>query len=297
MKNYNFVPSVFPFLLLLIFFSCKKEDEDVPNLPQITSVTITPNTVSFVSRGETAQLSAVAKDNTGQLVTGKTFTWTSSDPGVVSVNDGLITALLMGTAKITATTEGVSGTTEVSVSQEITQINIIPESHTFSSIGETALFAAEARDAGGNLINMTSIVWESTSPAIVSIDDDGNATANGQGGVIVSASANGLKAEAVVDVKLTVADIALTPVEVDLDIDETTTLNATATDPFGVVIQSPDFTWTSLNESVAIVDAAGKVTAVEEGVTFIRVSSNGINANTKVNVLPPIDLTGTWKNH
>lgn len=64
----------------------------------------------------TRQLSAVARDSMGRPLEGRSFTWTSAAPNILSVSDaGLITAALPGTAGVEATSEGKSGVLQVTV--------------------------------------------------------------------------------------------------------------------------------------------------------------------------------------
>ena len=283
-------------VLFLILFSCKKEDDTGnPIVKEVATIIVSPNSTSFSALGETAQLTAESKDKDGFAITGKTFIWASSDNNVATVINGLVTAVSIGNATISATVDGIKGTAQITVLQTATEITIAPTDHIFATIGETFSFTAEVKDGGGNLIDMAQVTWESSDMNIVGIDNNGLATATGQGDAIITASTNGLDAMANVSVKLIVADLELNPLEIDLEIDGATTLSATATDPSGVTIINPELTWSSLNESIATVDENGKVSGIAAGSTFIRVSSNGINANTKVNVLPPIDLTGIWK--
>jgi uncharacterized protein YjdB len=70
-----------------------------------------------MSRGTTAQLTAVAKDAFGNVVTGRPVNWQSSAGNVATVNgSGLVTAKqMLATATITATIDGKSGSTLVTV--------------------------------------------------------------------------------------------------------------------------------------------------------------------------------------
>jgi len=85
------------------------------NAVPVASVEVTPATAS-VPVGGTVQLTATAKDAGGQPLTGRTFTWTSSAPGVATVSAaGLVRGVAQGPATITATSEGKSGTAGVTV--------------------------------------------------------------------------------------------------------------------------------------------------------------------------------------
>jgi len=66
--------------------------------------------------GQAAQASALLRDGTGNVLTGRSVTWTSSASGIASVStSGLVTAVAVGTATITATSEGLPGTASVTV--------------------------------------------------------------------------------------------------------------------------------------------------------------------------------------
>src|SRR5204863_148285 len=70
----------------------------------VTAVVVSPPTATLAILG-TQQFTAIAQDANGNPVPGQTFTWASSQPLIASVDlNGLVTALLVGTAVITATT-------------------------------------------------------------------------------------------------------------------------------------------------------------------------------------------------
>lgn len=84
--------------------------------PTVVSVVVTPSGATLKSIGETLQLSASASDASGTTISGKTFTWLSSDENSVSVSSsGLVTAVAVGSAIVTATTDGVGGTARIFV--------------------------------------------------------------------------------------------------------------------------------------------------------------------------------------
>jgi hypothetical protein len=69
-----------------------------------------------VQVGLTVQLSAVTRDVTGNVLTGHAVTWWSSSPGIATVSaSGLVTALAVGNANITATSGGISGAASLTV--------------------------------------------------------------------------------------------------------------------------------------------------------------------------------------
>jgi len=81
----------------------------------VISVTVSPNTL-FLTAGSSQQLSAMAtlSNNGTQDVTGSA-TWSSSNTGVATVSGGLVTGVITGSATITATYGGQTGSAAVTV--------------------------------------------------------------------------------------------------------------------------------------------------------------------------------------
>lgn len=81
----------------------------------VTSVSVSPSSVTMAV-GETASLAAEPQDAGGHPVADASVAWSSGDPGVVEVDaGGRVTAKAEGTATISATSEGRSGTSEITV--------------------------------------------------------------------------------------------------------------------------------------------------------------------------------------
>jgi uncharacterized protein YjdB len=81
----------------------------------VATVTLTPETVS-VRDEQTIQLTATAADAQGNVITGRAFTWTTSDVGIATVTTtGLVRGKRVGTATITATLDGKFDGTTVTV--------------------------------------------------------------------------------------------------------------------------------------------------------------------------------------
>jgi uncharacterized protein YjdB len=86
----------------------------------VSGVAVSPASAS-VAVGATQQLSATLKDALGNILTGLTTTWTSSNPAAATVNgSGLVTGVSAGSASITATSGGVSSSASISISSSST---------------------------------------------------------------------------------------------------------------------------------------------------------------------------------
>jgi len=93
-------------------------DIDVTATPApVTTVTVTPGTVS-VALNDTTRFHATLTAESGGVIFGRPITWSSSDSSVVMPSaEGFIRATAVGTATITATSEGRSGAAVVTVHQ------------------------------------------------------------------------------------------------------------------------------------------------------------------------------------
>ncbi|GEM82828.1 Ig-like domain-containing protein [Meiothermus hypogaeus] len=163
--------------------------------PTISTIEVTPATATK-QVGQTQQFTAVAKDAGGNTISGVTFTWTTSNPGVATVNSssGLATAVAAGTATITASAGGKSGSATLTVQNPpppaIETIEVTPATAT-KQVGQTQQFTAVAKDAGGNTISGVTFTWASSDESVATVDSNGLATAVAVGTANITASAGG----------------------------------------------------------------------------------------------------------
>ena len=103
------------FLLLLAVLSVTGCESVTVAAVEIVVVRVSPlQVVIFVD--ETEQLSASAEDASGNRLSGRTITWSSSNPATASVSaSGLVRALSAGAVTIRATAEGVTGSSSITV--------------------------------------------------------------------------------------------------------------------------------------------------------------------------------------
>ena len=81
----------------------------------VTTITVTPSP-KILNIGETQQFSATAKDQLVNTLAGITFTWSSSDTYIGTINaTGLFTAKHSGTTTVSAVNDSVTGTAIVTV--------------------------------------------------------------------------------------------------------------------------------------------------------------------------------------
>ena len=225
----------------------------------------------ILTRGitESATLNAtVIPDN----ATYKNLTWVSSNESVATVNaSGIVTAVTLGSTTVSAfSADGAkSASCVVTVKQYVTSITL-----------DKTYFEMYVDDASVTLIatifpdNATDkgLIWTSSNPSVATVDEEGRVTAVSAGTATITATASdgsGTKASCAVTVYSHVESVSLDRTELTIFRGESHTLSVTI---------SPSTTnktviWTSSDESVAIVDEEGNVTAVSLGKATVTVYS------------------------
>jgi acid phosphatase len=98
--------------------SCEHPSPPAPpglDTAAVASVTVSPPSAS-VQVGQTAQLTATPKQASGAPLGGRVVTWSTSDSTVARVSaTGLVTGRAAGSATVTATSEGKTGTSAITV--------------------------------------------------------------------------------------------------------------------------------------------------------------------------------------
>ena len=168
-------------------------------IPLPTRVSITPETASLTSVGQTVQLTAVVRDSLGRPLPSEPVTWSSGNDGVATVNSqGLVTAVGPGTAEITARSGNVTGTMTVSVMLRIHSIALTPsEAEVFED--DFLRVVAEATDANGRVVDAV-FTWTSSNAAVATVDGRGLVRAIRNGNTYISAISEGITGRARVSV-------------------------------------------------------------------------------------------------
>ena len=106
---------------------------------------------------DSAQLSGTAYDSTGAAIKNATFTWSSSNTAVITVDStGTVHAVTLGWADIFADTTGARGTVRLQVVPQA--INVNPANQT-AHIGDTVQYSADVLDKNGNPMTGVSLQW------------------------------------------------------------------------------------------------------------------------------------------
>ena len=265
-------------------------------------VTVNPTPVTIVRLssshrsmfvGEIVQLSAEALDNEGKVLTNRPITWTTSDPAIATVTDnGQVTALAVGGAIITATSEDKSAVASITVSAvPVASVVISPDSSDLV-VGQTAQLTAEVRDGSGNALSGRAVTWGTSNAALATVSSDGLVTAVAPGKATISATSEGKVASATVNIAPRPASaVILSPNQATIFPRQSMQLSALVTDDRGLVLPGRPVTYASSDPLVGTVSASGLVTGVSTGSVTITATSEAATGTASVTVLPePVAL-------
>jgi uncharacterized protein YjdB len=261
----------------------------------VASVAVSPSSASVVV-GNTQQLSAVTKDSTGAILTGRTVTWSSDNAAATVDANGLVTAAGVGTATITATSEGKSGTSVITVTLvPVATVTVTPATASIMA-GATQQLAATTKDANGNVLTGRSISWSSSNVAVAIVNaTTGLVTGVAAGGpVTITATSEGKGGTASVTVTpVPVATVTVTPSTATVAVGGTQGMSATLRDANNNVLTGRVVAWNSNAPSVASINSSnGVVTGVASGSAMVTATSEGKSGTASVSVTPSTGGSG-----
>jgi uncharacterized protein YjdB len=251
----------------------------------VASVTVSPAQANLTV-GQVVPLVATAQDASGQVLTGRTVTWSSASPSVATVSaTGNVTGVAAGSAVITATIDGVMGSATVNVSQvPVATVTVAPATANVV-IGQNVTLGATTRDAAGNVLTGRVVTWASGATSVATVSATGVVTGVAPGTVTITATSEGQSGTATITVTSPPIDrIVVTPVNPEIDEGDTIQMTATAYDANNNVIPGVTFTWTSSNTNRATVTSTGLVRAINDGNVTIRAAAGGKSGSTTVKI-------------
>jgi uncharacterized protein YjdB len=260
----------------------------------VSVVLVNPVSVTVLVAGS-VQLTATAKDASGNPLPDRPLTWSSSNAAVATVNSsGLVAARTAGTTTITAGSEGKSGTAAVtvltSVPVPVTSVVVSPPSPTIEEGGSVQL-TATPKDAGGNPLADRTVTWSSGNTAVASVNGGGLVTGHTAGTATITATSEGKSGTATVTVvtpaPAPVASVVVAPPSPMIDVGGSVQLTATPKDASGNPLPGRTVTWSSGSTAVATVNASGLVTGRAAGTATITATSEGKSGTAAVTVVTP----------
>ena len=252
----------------------------------VSQVRILPATAT-VQVGATTTLQADPVDATGGPVAGRPVIWSTSAAAIATVTStGVVAGITPGSATITATVDGVSGSAIVTVTPvPVASVTVSPSTASVE-VGASLQLGATTASAGGQTLTGRVVTWSSSSSAIASVSSTGLVLGVAPGTATISATSEGRTGTAQVTVSaVPVASIRVTPSAATLPAGQTAQLTAQAFDANNNVLNRT-FTWATDQASIATVSQVGLVTAVNTGTAHISAAVGSVSAAATINVTP-----------
>lgn len=259
--------------------ACNKDDKTV----NVIGVKLNQSSVTLqLNNGtNTAKLTAtVEPDNADN----KTISWKSSATDIATVNEGVVTAVSVGTATITATTQDGNHSASCEVIVEKGTIIVtgitLDQSDISLAVGESAQLTATVAPADAT---DGSVSWSSSDETVATVDETGKVTATGKGEAVITATTTdqGLSATCKVTVAIPATGITCDQENVTLLDGASIKLN------FKVLPEdasNKDIKVVSSDPSVATVDNDGTVKGIKTGTAVITATTEDGGHSVSVNV-------------
>ncbi|HWR17426.1 MAG TPA: Ig-like domain-containing protein [Terriglobales bacterium] len=278
---------------LVVMWGC---GGDGPSTPTLQSISIQSPSTSVVL-GRTLQLTALGNYNNQTSSPLSGVTWTSSNPAVATIANGLVTSVGQGTTTLTVTSAGVSTSVTITVTApEVTQVDVAPATQQIN-VGQTHQLTATARYTNNTSADVTTqATWTSADTTKVSVAAGlVNGVAAGAS-ITVSAQFGGKTGTASITVTAPVLQsLSMSPV--NASVVQGTSIHMTVTGTMSDSSAAPpaalaNIVWQSSDNAKATVVSevtgpAMQVSGVSTGHVTITASLGSVTISTGLDVIAP----------
>jgi len=257
--------------------------------PTLSSISVSSFS-AHLKVGETQQLIATSllTDDSSEDISNQ-VTWSSSEISIATVSgSGLVTSISAGIATITASFDGIQGSTQGTMialeSLAITPINSLEIANSLQ-LAVTGTYTDDSTEDFSSLA-----IWSSSDTDRLTVSDTGLISTIVAGTVTVSASYE--DTTATIDANIippevsALSSISVTSLPTSMKTGETRQLSATGLYTNGDSIDlTNSVEWLSSNSSAATVDPSGLVTFIAIGSVTITATSAGIEEATSSDII------------
>lgn len=250
-----------------------------------------------IATGGSSQATAVLQDSVGQTLGSRKVTWSSSDAAIAAVdpNTGMVHGISAGKTTITATSEGKTGSADVTVTTPappgatVATVAVSLGSTTIVT-GSTTTASAVLLDSVGQVLTGRSVSWSSANTTVAKVEgSSGVVTALAVGSTSIIATCEGKTGSAVITVQpVPVATVTVSLAQTSITAGSSTQATVVLKDGSGNVLNGRTAAWTSTNTSAATVDAVtGSVRGIAAGSADIVATSEGKSGKATLTVVVP----------
>ncbi len=230
-----------------------------------------------VNAGGTSSSTLTVTETPAENNDNLTYTWSTSDPDVATVVDGVVTAVGPGTATITVEATSLSGSTlRDTITINVSQLSFDDSDGSYTGEAGGTITLAAPTDAGDTSAPLT-YTWSTSNPDVATVNN-GVVTFVGNGNVAITVTAsNGVSftKDYTVSIQVPMTGVLLNAENVQLSMNDADNqifdLDATYR-PEDTTEVPASVTWESSNPDAATVDQGGVVRAVDGGRTTVTVT-------------------------
>jgi uncharacterized protein YjdB len=242
--------------------------------------------------GDEVQLTVTVIDQEGDTLSSQTVDYTSSNMAVASVSTtGLVSALMAGSATITATVDEVSDSVTIEVEEDTTAavLTLDPSDPNLALVGDTLTFTATVTTAGGDTLTGQVVEFESLETDVATVDASTGlvtAVAVGRADIVATSGSVTDTVEVAVGTRATGSEgtLTLTPGTLTVAVGATGPLTVAVVDTLGAAIPNALVDFSSDATAIATVNQFGVVTGVATGTANVVATFGGVTDTTAVTV-------------
>jgi uncharacterized protein YjdB len=217
--------------------------------------------------GDTSRAAARTEDGYLRELDTLTITWTSRSPAYATIDDGgLMHGVSPGTAWMVGETAGLRDSFLMTVLPPAASVEITSAPDSII-VSDGYLMQAVAKDGSGQPLPGRHLTWESSNPAVATVDGDGGVVGRSPGTVTITVRSTVVSANRTFPVLPKVASVTLSSPGIVVPLGGTLQVTATAKDSAGNVLTGRPVQWEagSGDGSIVTLDQHGLVTGVTAG--------------------------------
>jgi hypothetical protein len=249
---------------------------------------------------------AVAKGTTLPLVAAGIFndrkqhpldapvTWQTNQSAIATIDSqGIVTGVGVGVAQVSASCQGITGSTSVTVGAPTLLSITVSPILSFLPAGESEQLSATGNYSDGTAQNLTQSVNWSSASAIATVTLTGMVLANSVGTTTISATSGSVIGTASLTVtRAVVAALNIIPATLSMVLESSRQLQAIATFSDGTTQDvTATVMWSSTQPAIASVNTGGQALAWQVGSTTIVAQGDGLTGTAAVTVTPLLAVT------